>query len=330
MKLKSLIGLFVGVCLLAVLLISSQIEEVIETIGSVGWGVLLVCVFALPNLMLGAEAWRRLFPRGLKPNYGQAFFAWCTGFSVNVILPVASTGGEAAKIALFSYLGRPARSTLTTIVVDRTMQAVSMLFWGLAGILTLAAVAPQEAIVLPALAASSLMAMGIGAFMAIQISGGFAFLARHASRLVKEEKREGLAETALDMDRAIKTIYRRRGALAISATLHLAEKFVLVGEVMLASHLLGHPLDFGEALMIRAIVDAIRMIAFFIPGGLGIQESAFIALGAIFGGGPSDMLAISLVTRIREILPSIPFMIYFQVINARYMLRRRAEKAQAT
>ena len=329
MKIKSLIGLFVGVCLLAAAVIGSKVEEVLQAIGEVGWGALLVCIFAIPVVILGSEGWRKLFPRDQRPSFGRNLLATCVGLAVNTLIPLASASGEAAKIALFSYWGRRPQETLPTIMVDRAMQAVSMLFWGLTGILTLAAVAPHDAIVGPALAASALMSMGIGAFMAIQINGGFAFLARYAGKLIKqEEKREGLAEDAAEMDEAVRSIYRRRGALAVSSTYHLAKKAVLVGEVMLISHLIGHPLEFDEALMIRAIVDAIRMVAFFVPGGIGVQEGAFVALGAIFGGDPSDMVAISLVTRIREILPSVPFLIYFQIMNARYITKRQEAEAQ--
>jgi uncharacterized membrane protein YbhN (UPF0104 family) len=184
----------------------------------------------------------------------------------------------------------------------------------------LAILAPDKTVIIPGMIGSVLMAMGIGAFMAIQIKGGFVFLIRYSGKLMKKEKRAEWHERAADMDQAVKEIYRRRGALAVSSTYHLAEKVVLVGEIMLASYLVGHPLGLGEAILIRGIVDALRLVAFFVPAGLGVQEGAFIAIGAILGVPPNVMLSMSLVTRVREILPCIPFLIYFQIIDARRLL----------
>ena len=139
-------------------------------------------------------------------------------------------------------------------------------------------------------------------------------------------KRDEWHERAADIDQTIKDIYRRRGALAVSSTYHLAEKVVLIGEVMLASYLVGHPLGLGEAILIRGIVDALRLVAFFVPAGLGVQEGAFIAIGTILGVPSSAMLTMSLVTRVREILPSIPFLVYFQITDARRLLETGGAK----
>ncbi len=315
-----MVGLLVGVSLLVLLIAWQEVGSIIDTIRQAGWGALLVCLFALPTLVLGGEGWRRLFPSGQKPDPGRTWWAWSVGYSVNALLPMASIGGEAAKVRMFTFWGRSIREVLSTIVVDRAMQAVAMLFWGQVGLVMLTALAPDKTVVIPGLIGSVLMAMGIGAFMAIQIKGGFSFLISRSGKLMRKEKRDEWHERAADMDQTIRSIYRRRGALAVSSTYHLAEKVVLVGEVMLASHLVGHPLGLGEAILIRGIVDALRLVAFFVPGGLGVQEGAFMAIGTILGIPPYATLALSLVTRVREILPSIPMVVYFQIVEGRRLL----------
>ena len=56
------------------------------------------------------------------------------------------------------------------------------------------------------------------------------------------------------------------------------------------------------------------------PGGFGIQEGGYVAVGALLGHPADLMLVVSLATRIREILPSIPMLILWQVTAAQKLL----------
>ncbi len=138
-------------------------------------------------------------------------------------------------------------------------------------------------------------------------------------------KWQGLVDGAGALDRAIRALYRRPGALLASCALRLAGRFMLVGEVMLAGHLVGVPIGFEAALLLNGLVFALRGVSFAVPAGLGIQEGGYVAIGALIGLPADVMIATSLLTRLREILPSIPFLLLWQHTEGRALWRKRRE-----
>ena len=85
---------------------------------------------------------------------------------------------------------------------------------------------------------------------------------------------------------------------------------------------MGAPIGFGDALLIKGLAVGLRGVAFAVPAGLGVQEGGFVAIGLMVGLPPELMIAVSLATRVREILPSIPFLFVWQHIEGRALWRR--------
>jgi uncharacterized membrane protein YbhN (UPF0104 family) len=69
------------------------------------------------------------------------------------------------------------------------------------------------------------------------------------------------------------------------------------------------------ALAIEALLHVALTMTFFVPGGAGVQEAAYAALGSIFGLPPDVSLAVSLMNRAREILVGVPVLIVWQGIE---------------
>ncbi|MBT6828731.1 MAG: hypothetical protein HOA58_04345, partial [Rhodospirillaceae bacterium] len=68
------------------------------------------------------------------------------------------------------------------------------------------------------------------------------------------------------------------------------------------------------------------------PGAVGVQEGAFVLLGAVIGIGPEVALALSLIKRVRELVIGVPALIAWQVAEGKHLFttrRRRAEIAGA-
>ena len=322
MKTKSLIGLFAGLAVICGLVIWQGVETVAGLLGEAGWGILLVCLFAVPDQLLGAEAWRRLFPADRRPRVVQAMLASWMGSAVNTLLPVASIGGEVVKARVMTLWSYDGADTVSTTIVDKTAQAIVVLISALVGIALLAIVAPSREVVVGALIGAALLAFGIGGFIAVQIFGSFAFLARGAQRFGAAERWNGLVDGADRLDGAIRAIYRRPGAVTLACALRLTARVALVGEVMLAGHLMGYPIGLAEAVLIKGLIVGLRGVAFTVPGAFGIQEGGFIAIGALIGFPAELMLAVSLASRVREIVPSIPFLLAWQQVEGRALWRR--------
>ena len=108
-----------------------------------------------------------------------------------------------------------------------------------------------------------------------------------------------------------------------ASTWRLSALILQTGEVWLAAYLLGFPIGILEAIMLKSLSSIVSDAAFVIPNSYGIQEGAFIVLGALVGLGPEPALAISLAIRIREVLIDVPGLIMWQHTEGRALIKIR-------
>ncbi|MDP6603628.1 MAG: lysylphosphatidylglycerol synthase domain-containing protein [Rhodospirillales bacterium] len=316
MKRSASIGLFAGLCALALVFAWQGIRPVAGRLGEAGWSLLWVCVFAPPVQLVGAEAWRRLFPPDTRPGVWQTLAASWMGSAVNTLLPVATIGGEVVKARLVTIWHGSFLDAASTAVVDKTVQGILVLFWTLAGVVLFSVLVPDPAVLAGAAGIAAALALGIGGFVALQLGGGVTFLARRAARW------QSLSVRIAAMHEGIRDVYRRPGSVVASCAYRVLADVVPIGEILLAAHLMGHPLGIFEAAVIRGLTSAMRGLAFMVPGALGVQEGGYVAMGALLGEPPELMVALSLASRVREILPNVPFLIAWQRVEGIALIRR--------
>jgi uncharacterized membrane protein YbhN (UPF0104 family) len=169
-----------------------------------------------------------------------------------------------------------------------------------------------------------LLVAAIVILVVVQRAGALSFLVARAVRLSRRPGWEGIVEKASDLDGAIRALYARPARILAAGTLRLLGRLTASGEVWLAARLLGHPITIVDALLLRSFAIVARAIAFPVPGGLGVQEGSFVALGALIGMPPEVALATSLATRVRDIVSSVPGLIAWQYVEGRGLWRRRA------
>jgi glycosyltransferase 2 family protein len=71
-----------------------------------------------------------------------------------------------------------------------------------------------------------------------------------------------------------------------------------------------------EAFVIESLIQAVSSAAFFVPGGLGVQEGAFVLIGGALGISPQTSLALAGARRIRDLLIFVPGLIAWQVAES--------------
>ncbi len=106
------------------------------------------------------------------------------------------------------------------------------------------------------------------------------FASTVAARFSAKRDWSSLVTRAEAVDTAVHEMYRERGKVAASFALSMVGWIVGTGEVWLALRLLGHPVDWIDALMLESLGQAIRGAAFAIPGSLGVQEGGYPAARA--------------------------------------------------
>lgn len=318
------LGLISGLVLIASLVLWSGLGQVMSILMTAGAGLLLIVFLAPPEILSASEAWRQLFPKQRRPGFRSSLRASWMGMAVNTLLPVATVGGEVVKARVVVLAGTPLADAVAATLVDKTVQAIAILLWGIVGLMALASLSPGDGLLWGGLAGAALLALGIGGFIALQWHGSFSHLARLGGGLFSQLGTEGSLDAGRNMDRAVRAIYRRPAALLRSLGLRLLGQVWLVSEILLTATLLGLAIGLDEALMLRALIGAVRGFSFIVPAGLGLQEGAYVALGALIGLPADMMLALSLASRLREILPSLPGLVLWQHLEGRRLWRSHA------
>ena len=280
-----------------------------------GWGILLMVPFYALCLLVSTASWRMIFVSGQAPNFGTALLGLWIGTSVNVLLPVATIGGEFAKARILTRYGMVGIDAGGSVVVDTTVQALSLVLWGLIGIGILLGTSVGTAPYVALLASLLMFGLAMAALIGMQLVGMFAFLARVSSRLSSVMSIHGVPQVAANLDANIRTLYRQPWRIAGATGMRLLARISMVGEVWIAAALMGYGITVWDAIMLKSLSMALRGAAFFVPAGLGIQEGAFILVGTLAGLPPELTLTLSLATRAREIISSIPALFVWRKIE---------------
>jgi glycosyltransferase 2 family protein len=297
----------IGTGLLATVLASIDIAQVLSLIGRIGWGFLLVLAVAALLFSADVASWLAVLP-ALPFNLRQGLWLWkvrLVGEMLNVTTPLGGLGGEPAKgFILVKHRGLDARQTIASLLVARTSLLLSFLpFLGIGYALML-----KE----PALGRSFVAAVGVGSLLFAGGILGFFLVQRFrvASKLAaffhRSRYTAGL-ERVLNEVRAVEDEIQRLyvfAPLRFGGALGLAFLGWLLGalELFVISSLLGYPLTAGEILIIEAIAQLVRQATGLIPGSLGATEGALLLLYGAFAGEPSVGVAVALVRRARELV----------------------------
>lgn len=321
-RITAAIGLFGTLAALSVVLSFAGLREVLALLADGGWSLLWLVPLHVLHLFPLALAWWCLFPATERPRFGVAVNATWQGQSVNTLLPVANIGGDAVKARLAVVQGGvPSTWAAAAGLLDKTLQAGAVLGLMVLGVLLLpvmAGGATRTGLLWGMVAGCGALGLGIGIFIWLQVStvaGGRAgvLAARFGGGAVTWTR--GFTET-------LRALYRRHAAITWALALRIGSAVLLSAEVWVTAHLLGFPIGLLEAVAIRVIGFGIRGAFFFVWGGLGVQEGVFVILGTLAGHPAEAMVAISLATRVREILTSLPGLALWLGIEARGLLSR--------
>jgi putative membrane protein len=209
-------------------------------------------------------------------------------------------------------------------VVDVTIEVLAQLGYTVVGLALLVQLRPDATIIYPVTIGIALGFVGILGFVLLQRRGA-AFVERLSQR-VAASWLPGAAARTRPLQTALDDIYAARGGLAAGFLLHFAGWIVSAGEAWLALHFMGVTLGITAVLTIESLLYAIRSVAFAIPNAVGVQEGAYVMLGAIFGLPPEMALALSLLKRGRDILIGVPALLAWQALEGGALMRRRADR----
>lgn len=317
LKLAGYVSGLLGISLLTVLVVRSDLAIMWRTLRSAGLDLLWLVPYRLIFFLLFAIGWRSLLrPYDPQQRAGLGFLTWVASVreAIDRLLPVASVGGLFAGVRLVGWRGIPAAGAAATVAAEVVLTMFALYVMSATALYLLAEVGASEATYRHVLIAL-VLSLPVPVVSVWLLRSGAVF--RRLEGLVRPVvASSGLADGAAALDRELRACLSRGGALTYAGVLELVAFFLAAFETWFALRLFGHPIDVGGAVMMEGLTLAMRHIAFMVPAGLGVQEAGFVLFGHVLGISTELALAVSMAKRMREILCGVPSLISWQLWEA--------------
>lgn len=329
MKRLPLATALLGLALLVALVVWNGRSDILQLLDTAGWALLWLIPFHALPLLLDAEGWRALLaPRDPLRHATLPWLWWIATIreAVSRLLPLASIGGEIVGIRLARMRPLPGPAVAASVIVEVLLTIVNQyLFTALGLVLLLSATRDANLLGSLALGLAVSLPVPLGLYALLRHGALFAKVERGLIGMLGEDSRiAALLGDATVLDAEIRALSARYGVLTRALLWQLAGMVVGAFETWAALKLLGHEIGLGAALAVESLTLAVRHFAFFVPGGLGVQEAGFVVFGRLVGLPPDVSVALSLARRVREIGFGVPALLSWQWVESRRLLRRDA------
>jgi len=294
----------------------SEIPGLTRILADLPLAVAISAAVHMLQILFTALAWRALLPPEQRPSIATMMALRWYREAANALLPAGAILGQAAAARLLARQGVPGNMAGATATVDITLEAVSQLFFTLAGIALLLAGREAGGLAGFALAGLGIALAGAAAMVAVQRRLPLSLIERGMARLSR--RWPAIRPDAIrDFQAAILALHANWPRLAAAMLFHTISWVLGAVEILGVLWLLGHPITLADALVVEALAQALRNAGFLLPGALAVQEGAIIGAAALVGVPAAAALAVALVRRSREVVFSLPGLLAWQRAESR-------------
>jgi putative membrane protein len=297
-----------GVAGLAFMVDAIGWADVADSFRKIGWGMLALVLFHAVPMAFDTLGWRALGPWARSVRVTAWYRLRWIGESVNNLLPVAQVGGELVRAHLLGRRTDARPQSAATVIVDFAIGLLSKVVLAAVGLLMLpGAGSPDQG------GAVTNLALGLLAFAVL--TGGTLAALRHGAlqrivglvrRLMGWDEDHILVVTAQDLDSSVIALSKDRPRVLRCFVWRTTGWAVAGAELWLICYFLGVDAGVAGLLAVHFLSFVARSAGFVLPGAIGVQEGAFVVVGALIGLSPADALAMALAVRVREILFGLP------------------------
>ncbi len=294
-----------GTAILVWLVMRRNIGEVLSVFSLVGLNIFWLGVYRIFPIGLDASGWGQLFSKGHRPRSTDLFLARWIAESVNTLFPVAQVGGHILRARIISKKYASSNEAGATVMVDFTIGLTTQIFFTLTGLVLLLLQTNNYQKTSSILIGIGVATAVIAVFFFSQKAGLFGFLAARTNILYRK-KAPAIVAGARTIDKKINEIYGRRKKLLACLCRRFIAWMAKSGENWLFFFFAGAPITIQDAIILESLCTAFRSAAFFIPGGLGVQDGSLLIIGSLLGLGTDGMMALALAKRFRELIVGLP------------------------
>jgi len=329
MKLRLILGLAIGLALIAALFAAFSTAAIGHALATLGWsGFAAIVAFQLGLTVIMGIAWWLLGRDRLDAHPWRFVWGRLVRDAASQALPLSQLGGMVLGARALAVSGVEGAFATASLVADVGVELTALIFYALLGLALLWWLRPASGLIAPIALGVVAMAALAAAFVAAQVrAGGLigGWLARRAQRWSEASR-----QYAFSLPWAMRRIHRRYATLALALLLHVVCWMLTGVQAWLTFRLMHVRVGFGAALVIDSLAFGARGILFMVPSGIGVQEGAYVLLGAQFGVGPEVALAVSLARRGRDLVIAVPVLVALQYCEGRRLWRRPARGSIVT
>jgi putative membrane protein len=319
-------GLF-GLSLLITLFVRADFAAMVRTLGSGGWMLLCLIPYRILFFFLYAACWFALlrpYDPGRRAGLGYLLWATTVREAIDRLLPVASIGGGVVGVRLLRWRGIATGAAGASVVTEIVLTVIVLYVFTAMGLFLLAdinAVGQDYRRLLMAF----LFTLPVPAVTVLLLRYGSVF-GRLQKFLRPFADASGSSEGLVSLDRELHAYFARGWTLLIAGILQFAALISASFEIWFALRMFGHPVGAKTALILESMTQAVRHLAFVVPGGLGVQEAGLVLFGQALGVNSELALSVSMVKRMREVLCGLPALFSWQWFEGQ-RLRRQIRSA---
>ena len=309
MKLFGRLAFVAGIALAVALFAHEGFGTVVGLMRVGGGGLLVAALFHVVPLSMNARAWQVLLPlpgpSSARFSFGAAAAATWLRESINGLLPVARIGGELAAYRALVRDGLDRIPVAASLMVDLVLSMLSQSLFTLFGIAVMLAIGIAGRFAWQLGTGFAVLCVLGTALVVLQRSRLLGMLGALSQRFVGSHWGQALGAT-VRVEQAVHAIYGHRRRVVASIAWQMGAWILGAGEIWLALFFLGRPVSLEAALVIEVVVQTISSVAFLVPGAYGVQEGAFLLIGAALGLDGATALALAASRRIRDLVIFVP------------------------
>jgi uncharacterized membrane protein YbhN (UPF0104 family) len=294
----------VGFLLFAYLILRIGVGVVLESVSRFGAWFAAILFLGACWLFFQACAWSIIQNAYFqKVPFFRLFRIRIISDALNILLPSASLGGDAARAYMIKG-NVPLKEGIPGVLFDKTIEFVATAIFLAGGLLLgILFIRMPAGLLAPALICQAVTTFGLVLLIFFSVRGFYGIVLK-ISGLVPRAQRWVLnrEEQLRALDRNLRLLYSRANLKTAAALgLHVLARLTGVVEVLIILRVLGVPADFVLAWFISAAVIISNTIFFILPGQWGITESASMLVLKSLGHPAAIGLTLSVIRRIRKL-----------------------------
>jgi putative membrane protein len=317
-KVSVYVGGLIGLAFLIGIAVHANLADMVHVLHVGGLALLWVIPYRVSFFLLYAIGWLVLLrPNAAARRVGLGYFFWATAVrdAVDRLLPVASVGGSLVGVRMLRWRGIAGAPAAASVIVEIFLTVVAVYLLTAIGLMLLAEYGVQSHEFRRVLTVF-LLSLPVPVIVLLLLRSG-AVLGRLKAFMHSVAGESAASKGTASLDEEIRASLHRRSGLLVAGTLQLVALLSGSLEIWFALRVLDHPVGIDAALVLESMTQAVRHIAFVVPGGLGVQEAGLIIFGHIVGISTELALAVAMVKRMREVIWGVPFLLSWQWIEGR-------------